>query len=267
MKKDESQNKHIHATVTFEELEPRMLLSADLPDIDLLVDDSYIESEISVDDILAELEAEINRIDAQLFQLDNDIIDDMEQIDNPGILLLSAEQPQNVRYELVIIDASVPDYLFLLDSLQSQAGENSIIDVQILDADRNGIEQLSEILAYRQDLDALHLITHGSSGEILIGNTQISQAELDQNADEISNWGNALSVDCYFLIYGCNLASTADGQRLANALGRLTGADVAAPVPEMTGLAINYTENDLAIDPSATVVDLDSVNFNDEFPG
>src|SRR5581483_5695489 len=48
------------------------------------------------------------------------------------------------------------------------------------------------------------------------------------HAGQIKAWGSALAADADLLLYGCNVAQQADGQALVDALGRLTGADVAA---------------------------------------
>ncbi|NJM49010.1 MAG: DUF4347 domain-containing protein, partial [Alkalinema sp. RU_4_3] len=127
-------------------------------------------------------------------------------------------------------------------------------------------------------------------------------AEFTRICGQLKSWGAALGVDADILLYGCNLAQDAAGQAFVNLLAEATGADVAAsddltgsaalggdweleyatgaiestlatqaydgvlvaPVITLPGSAIAYLENAAAtvIDPTATVSDVDSANFN-----
>jgi hypothetical protein len=102
------------------------------------------------------------------------------------------------------------------------------LEVVMLDAHRNGIEQVTDLLAHRTDLAAVHVITHGSDGQINLGNSLLNSAALEQNADAVASWGSALNDTGDLLFYGCRIAGGTDGQNLLNAIGGLTGADVAA---------------------------------------
>ena len=69
--------------------------------------------------------------------------------------------------EIVIIDSATPDYESIVADLEKQA--NSALHVVILEADRDGIEQISEILSQFDNVGALHLISHGADGELTPG--------------------------------------------------------------------------------------------------
>ena len=138
--------------------------------------------------------------------------------------------------ELVFVSDNVADYEKLIADLQ-KGDDNRVIETVILDSDRDGIEQVSEILADRSGLSAIHFITHGSDGQINLGSTSLNSATLQQNSDSISAWGNALTESGDILFYGCDFASNTDGQRLVQSLANLTGADVAASNDD-TGHAI-----------------------------
>ncbi len=75
-----------------------------------------------------------------------------------------------------------------------------------------------------------------SDGAVDLGGSVLEFDSLIANTSLIKSWGEAFSADGDFLIYGCDLAASADGQGLVNALGRLTGADVAAS-DDLTGSA------------------------------
>ena len=137
--------------------------------------------------------------------------------------------------ELVFVSENIADYQQLIADLQ-RAGGNRIIEVVVLEADRDGIEQVSEILADRSDLAAVHFITHGADGQINLGNTWLNSATLQQKSTAVTGWGDALSETGDILFYGCNIAGDSTGQSLLNDIARLTGADVAAS-SDLTGNA------------------------------
>ena len=132
------------------------------------------------------------------------------------------------RQELVFVDTDTPDYQLLLDDLLNNQADDRQFEVILLDNEQSGIDQISEALASRGDLDAIHIISHGADGTVDLGNTQLEFETLLSNANQIANWGQALTADGDLLLYGCDLAATTNGQSLVNALAQLTGADVAA---------------------------------------
>ncbi len=142
----------------------------------------------------------------------------------------------DIRTELIILDASTPNYQQLIDEITGQQEQNRYFDIVILDSEQDGIAQISEILSSRRDIDTLHLISHGNDGQINLGNTLLQFDSLLKNAGEIAAWGDAFSSDGDFLIYGCNLAATDAGQSMVNALSRLTQTDLAAS-DDLTGHA------------------------------
>ena len=129
--------------------------------------------------------------------------------------------------ELVFVDETVADYEQLIADLQGSA-DNRIIEVVVLESERNGIEQVSETLSDRSDLTAVHFITHGADGQINLGDTCLDSTTLQQNRDAVAGWGNALTETGDILFYGCNIAAGSAGQSLLNGIADLTGADVAA---------------------------------------
>ena len=101
-------------------------------------------------------------------------------------------------------------------------------------ADRDGIEQVSEILAERSDVAAVHFITHGADGQINLGNSRLTGTTLAENSDAVAGWGKALTETGDILFYGCNIAADSDGQSLLDNIAELTGAEVAAS-DDLTG--------------------------------
>ncbi|WP_088890076.1 DUF4347 domain-containing protein [Leptolyngbya ohadii] len=123
---------------------------------------------------------------------------------------------------LLIVDPSVQDYSSLTDHLTVEA------DVVVLDADQDGVEQITAALRERQAVQSLHLLSHGSPGTLYLGNTELSLATLPQYADQIQNWISALTDRAEVLLYGCEVAAGNLGQLFIQTLSHLTGASIAA---------------------------------------
>ncbi|HHJ19615.1 MAG TPA: DUF4347 domain-containing protein, partial [Gammaproteobacteria bacterium] len=227
-----------------EELEPRILYSADfLPEVPGGVapapvaehrvaeearsaPESFIQPESDEDDILIFVDPD-NKIPGEKLpetgipQNDPEIIVLYEQQDDEP-------RVETTRNEIVFVDTDVPDYQQLLDDLLNSPDQNRQIKVVLLNNEEDGIRQITEALSHTNNLDAIHLISHGSAGNIDVGTTRINAQSLQSNAAEIQGWRDALNSDADFLIYGCDLASTTQGINLVDQLSQLTGADVAA---------------------------------------
>ncbi len=157
---------------------------------------------------------------------------------------LSTNPSQNVSHEVVFLDTSVEDYQQLLNDLWSNDDPSREIEVVLLSGTRDGIDQISEALASRNDLDAIHIVSHGTDAAVKLGSTWLTQDNLAGYVGEIARWGDSLSTDADLLFYGCDLAATSDGQSLIDSLATLTGADVAASDND-TGHAIFDADWDL----------------------
>ncbi len=140
------------------------------------------------------------------------------------------------RHEVVFVDTSVDDWETLVGDIDAASGKNTL-DVVLIDARRDGIDQISTALADRQAIDAIHIISHGSDGMLQLGTTQLDSTTLTARANQIQGWERALSSEADILLYGCDVARTADGQAFVARLGTLTGTDVAAS-SDKTGNAV-----------------------------
>jgi hypothetical protein len=130
--------------------------------------------------------------------------------------------------ELVFVDKSVKDAQDLVASIVAQQDGSRSLEIHWLDSSRDGIEQISEVLQNRQNVTAIHLVTHGQDGLLELGATRLTADNLAEHAGQLSNWGLSMSGDADLMIYGCNVAETSGGQHFVADLGLLTGTDVAA---------------------------------------
>ncbi|MEM7543351.1 MAG: Ig-like domain-containing protein, partial [Pseudomonadota bacterium] len=131
--------------------------------------------------------------------------------------------------EIVFVDTGVEGYESIL------AGIDSDVEIVLLQTDRDGIEQIADVLSERDSIDAVHIISHGDAGALRLGNTVLTQASMSgEHADELAVIRQALSDDADVLIYGCNFAEGEAGKAAADTLAALTGADIAAS-DDLTG--------------------------------
>jgi uncharacterized delta-60 repeat protein len=123
---------------------------------------------------------------------------------------------------LVIIDSRVRDYQLLL------AGLDPDTEVLILDETQDGVMQIAVYLEGRTDIDALHILSHGSEGTLYLGSTVLTSANLESYSTEWANIGSSLTETGDILLYGCNVAAGEEGIQFITSLAQYTGADVAA---------------------------------------
>jgi VCBS repeat-containing protein len=131
----------------------------------------------------------------------------------------------------VFIDSRVNDKELLI----SQFAPGT--EYQVLDANRDGIEQIVTALSGQSGYDSIQIISHGASGYITIGSTVLNSSTLDFYAAELALLGNALTENGDLLLYGCNVAAGDQGQDFIDTLSQLTGADVAASDDPTGGIA------------------------------
>ncbi|HWK50413.1 MAG TPA: DUF4347 domain-containing protein, partial [Steroidobacter sp.] len=125
------------------------------------------------------------------------------------------------RVEIVFIDTAIKDWTVLRDSVRDGA------EVVLLDPTRNGLEQMEQALAGRSDIDALHVFSHGSDGQVELGNFKLNSNNIDAYAETLGRIGAALTSEGDLLLYGCDVASDR-GEAFIEKLAAATGADVAA---------------------------------------
>ncbi len=137
--------------------------------------------------------------------------------------------PTTGRQDIAFIDASLDNLQDLIDQFQaSYRGEGGALEVFLIDRQSSGIDQISSYLATSaHDYSSIHLVTHGGSGQFQLGSDWINVSTLAEHSSQLLMWQNSLTSDADLLIYGCQVASTTDGEQLGNALSELLDVDVA----------------------------------------
>ncbi|MBL1378089.1 DUF4347 domain-containing protein [Zobellella iuensis] len=133
------------------------------------------------------------------------------------------------RKEVVFVDTRLPDYQELLRSVDPAA------EVILLDSRHDGVQQIADTLAGRSGIDAIHILSHGDQGVLLLGNAPLHGGNLDAYAGQLAAIGSALTADGDILLYGCDVGAGDKGLTFLNGLAGLTGADVAASTDSTGG--------------------------------
>lgn len=143
------------------------------------------------------------------------------------------------RFEVVFVDAGIDGYERLIEGILLEAERDATrrFEVVVLDESYDGVAQISETLASMHDVDAVHVLSHGDDGGLRLGDAWLSSETLDSFAVRIKGWRDAFAEGGDLLFYGCDLAAGEDGRSLTRELARLTGADVAAS-DDPTGSAL-----------------------------
>ena len=144
---------------------------------------------------------------------------------------LMADAPAtSPRQEVVFVDSQVANLAELLAGLSGNA------EVVILDASKDGLQQMADYLQGRSGLDAIHLLSHGADGTVQMGNVWLSSGNLAEHSTALQSIGAALKADGDLLLYGCDVGQGDKGQSFLDQLAAITGADVAASADD-TGAA------------------------------
>ena len=164
--------------------------------------------------------------------------------------------------ELAVIDSRVNNYSTLAANVKPGT------EVIVLNPETDGIAQIAAALKNRTDIKAVHLISHGEPGSLLLGSTKLNSENLDSYQESLKQWFSlgvqkpgfcenislqpadsgknpvssiAPHQSCSnslpeILLYGCNVAQGDKGNNFISKLSEITGADVAAS-DDLTGNA------------------------------
>ena len=124
--------------------------------------------------------------------------------------------------EIVFVDSRVRDAETLLKGFPPDA------EVIFLEAGEDGLQQMAEVLGARGDVGTVHVVAHGSEGQLWLGTTFLDSSTLADHGDALAAIGRGLTADGDLLVYACNLAQGEAGTQFVASLASLTGADVAA---------------------------------------
>ncbi|WP_088888904.1 NPCBM/NEW2 domain-containing protein [Leptolyngbya ohadii] len=132
----------------------------------------------------------------------------------------TVRQPESAKH-LLFIDSAVA----AIDSLIQGAQTSSIF---VLDPNLDGVKQIVDTIAHFNDVESVHIVSHGRSGSIQLGNTYLTNETLQSYAQELQQSAKSLAPDADVLFYGCKIGAGKQGDTLLRSLQQLVGVDVAA---------------------------------------
>ena len=89
--------------------------------------------------------------------------------------------------QLVVIDVGIENYDQLVQNVSTDAA------VLVLDPQIDGISQIDNAIKQFQNLIGLHILSHGSSGQLQLGNTQFNSDSLEFYEDTLKSWDDVLT--------------------------------------------------------------------------
>ncbi len=132
--------------------------------------------------------------------------------------------------EIAFIDSSLPNYKSLV------AGVRPGVTVVVLEGDRDGIAQITQVLKSAKNISAIHIISPGDAGVLQLGMAEVTTSSLDLYQASLRHWASALTPDADILLYGSNVGAGTVGDEFMKKLSGLTAADIAAST-DQTGSA------------------------------
>ncbi|MFT7219435.1 MAG: VCBS repeat-containing protein, partial [Candidatus Azotimanducaceae bacterium] len=151
---------------------------------------------------------------------------------------------------LVVVDTSIDGYEQLLADVELG------VEVLLIDGEHEGLQQLSDYVADRDDITSIHILSHGDEGELRLGTTTINNENLNEYAEAFEQIGASLTQDGDLFLYGCNVAEGGAGIDFVSRLAEITDADIAAST-DLTGDAAQGGNWDL----EHTVGNIDGANL------
>lgn len=143
-----------------------------------------------------------------------------------------AGDTQQKSLDIILVSGDLPDIQQLVAAAQPGAY------VHVFEAQANAAEVLQQTVDFAAEkqlpIGNLAIVTHGEAGSIQFGDTAVTNQQLQQHSDAWQALGQQMTADASLQVYGCEVASNADGVQLVNNLAALTGADVQAS-DDLTG--------------------------------
>ncbi|MEW9897177.1 Ig-like domain-containing protein [Chitinivorax sp. PXF-14] len=155
--------------------------------------------------------------------------------------------------QVVFLESNVTHYQSLL--AQMPAG----MEVVVLDASRDGLSQIADWAKTHHGYAAIHIISHGQSGDLMLGSNELTTTKLDSRQTDLQAIGQSLRAGGDILLYGCDIGAGSSGAAFVSELGRYTQADVAAST-DATGAA--RLGGDWALERSSGHIDVDALHFS-----
>src|SRR4028119_1613162 len=132
---------------------------------------------------------------------------------NPFVACTS-NQPRSI----VILDPTVPDSNHLASGVKPGTA------TYILESQPDACEQITTLLAQHKGIEAVHIISHGRSGSLYLGTTELNSSNCENYSQQLQQWRNSFTPNASIILYGCNAAAGERGSQSITQLLLLNGA-------------------------------------------
>ncbi|MEG4068354.1 DUF4347 domain-containing protein, partial [Microcoleus sp. Pol11C2] len=133
--------------------------------------------------------------------------------------------------QIIFVDSSVQDYQNLIQGIDPA-------QIVIFNENSSAIDQITNALTDKKDIEAVHIVSHGSEGSLKLGADVLNENNLETFSNQLKQWGNALTANGDILLYGCDVAAGEVGENFVKRLSEITGADVAASTDKTGNAAL-----------------------------
>lgn len=125
-------------------------------------------------------------------------------------------------HEVAFVDMAIKQHVWLT------AGIRAGVEIVLLNAQQDGVEQVTQMLRKRQNLSCIHLVSPGALGSLHLGAAVLNLHTLERYVWDLTIWSNALAPNAELLIYGSEVARGVRGEEFVGHLCELVGAKIAA---------------------------------------
>jgi len=137
--------------------------------------------------------------------------------------------------DLASVDVDAIDAPVILDG----ESDSRTLQVFVLDSSRDGLTQITDVLAQYDNVAGVHVLSHGAAGYLRLGNASINNSNLNSYQSQLRDWSSSLTEQADVLLYGCDVADGESGVNFIQRISEFTGADVAASSDD-TGGAVRW---------------------------
>ena len=124
--------------------------------------------------------------------------------------------------EIVFFTADVPDRQTLIDGLRPGMAHH------VLSSEGDGFAEIATTLAEEVNIAALHIVSHGESGEVSLGAERLSEESLSSASQTFDRIRQTLSANAEVIFYGCRVAYGERGAAFIEGLRNSLDRDVVA---------------------------------------
>ena len=146
---------------------------------------------------------------------------EIKSVDNNELPFANVTRDKIRKKQIVFIDKQVTDYETLIDSF------NKNTKVVLIESNEDGFKKIEKSLEGEKKYSAIHIIGHGSVGQILFGNALLTSDNIDDYKSTLKKIGQNLTAKGDILFYGCNIAANEKGENLIKRISKITKADIA----------------------------------------